>query len=272
MKIAVAGKGGSGKTLVAGSLAFLLTRAGYTTLTIDADSAPNLGFLLGLSAREAGAIVPVSKNEGLIAAKTGTAFPGVYSLNFTVDDVVSKYAVPTPAGPHLLVMGTVTSMGAGCTCPANSMIRALLRHLFVERDEMVVLDMEAGVEHIGRGTAENVDMMLVVSDAHRQSLAIAERILRMAKDAGIPRLALVGNRIMDAGQEQVIRDFAHTRDLAVVGMIPFDATVTRAGIAGDSIETLQNSAAVCAISGILDRIFQDLQTRPLIRDAPGGHA
>ena len=119
MKIAVAGKGGSGKTLVAGSLAFLLTRAGYTTLTIDADSAPNLGFLLGLSAREAGAIVPVSKNEGLIAAKTGTAFPGVYSLNFTVDDVVSKYAVPTPAGPHLLVMGTVTSMGAGLHLPGK---------------------------------------------------------------------------------------------------------------------------------------------------------
>jgi CO dehydrogenase maturation factor len=272
MKIAVAGKGGSGKTLVAGSIAFLLARAGYTTLAIDADSAPNLGFLLGLSAREAGAIVPVSKNEGLIAAKTGTAYPGVYALNFTVDDVVSKYAVPTPAGAHLLVMGTVTSMGAGCTCPANSIVRVLLRHLLVERDEMVVLDMEAGVEHIGRGTAESVDMMLVASDAHRQSLAIAERILRMAQDAGIPRAALVGNRIMDAGQEQVIKDFAQARDLAVAGMIPFDAAVTRAGIAGDSIETLQNSAAVRAIGGILDRIFQDLKERPLVRDDTGKYS
>ena len=204
MKIAVAGKGGAGKTLVAGGLAFLLARTGYTTLAIDADSAPNLGFLLGLSSRDEGAIVPVSKNEALIAAKTGTAYPGVYSLNFTVDDVVSKYAVPTPAGVYLLVMGTVASMGAGCTCPANSVIRALLRHLIVDRDEAVVLDMEAGVEHLGRGTAEGVDMMLVISDAHRQSLAIAGRIARMSQDAGIPRIALIGNRIADAGQEQVL--------------------------------------------------------------------
>ncbi len=269
MKIAVAGKGGAGKTLVAGSIAFLLTRAGYTTLAIDADSAPNLGFLLGLSSRESGAILPVSKNSELIAAKTGTAYPGVYSLNFTVDDMVTKYAVPTPAGASLLVMGTVTSMGSGCTCPANSIIRALLRHLFVERDEMVVLDMEAGVEHIGRGTAENVDIMLVVSDAHRQSLATAGTILQMAQDAGIPRTALVGNRVMDAGQEQVIRDFARAHDITVAGMIPFDTAVVRAGIAGDSIETLQNSVSVSAIRGILDWICHDMKKSPLGRDDTG---
>ena len=96
MKIAVAGKGGSGKTLVAGTLAFLLARAGYTTLAIDADSAPNLGFLLGLTSREADAIIPVAKNEELIAAKTSTGYPGVYSLNFSVEDVILKYAGPTP--------------------------------------------------------------------------------------------------------------------------------------------------------------------------------
>jgi CO dehydrogenase maturation factor len=257
MKIAVAGKGGSGKTLVAGGMAFLLARAGHTTLAIDADSAPNLGFLLGLSASEADALVPVSKNAELIAAKTGTAYPGVYALNFSVGDVVAKYAVPTPAGPHLLIMGTVTSMGAGCTCPANSIVRTLLRHLLVEREEVMILDMEAGVEHIGRGTAESVDVMLVTSDAHRQSLAIAGRIATMAQDAGIPRVELVGNRIQDPGQEAVILDFARTRDLAVGGMIPFDAVVTRAGVAGDSVSALQGSAALEAIRGILHRICQN---------------
>lgn len=261
MKIAVAGKGGTGKTLVAGGLAYLLARAGYTTLAIDADSAPNLGFLLGLSSRDEGAIVPVSKNEALIAAKTGTAYPGVYSLNFTVDDVVLKYAVPTPAGVHLLVMGTVASMGAGCTCPANSVIRALLRHLIVDRDEAVVLDMEAGVEHLGRGTAEGVDMMLVISDANRQSLAIAGRIARLAQDAGIPHIALIGNRIVDAGQEQVLRGFAKDRELVVTGMIPFDPAVVRAGIDGNSIATLEGSAALCAIGGILSRIDQEIKER-----------
>lgn len=257
MKIAIAGKGGSGKSLLAGGLAFLLARSGHTVLAIDADPAPSLGALLGLSPREADAIVPVSKNAGLIAAKTGTAYPGVYALNFPVSDVVKKYAVATPAGPHLLVMGTVTSMGAGCTCPANSVVRALLRHLLVDRDEAVILDMEAGVEHIGRGTAENVDIMLVVSDAHRQSLAIAERIITMAQDAGIPRVALVGNRIQDAGQEVVVREFARARNFSITGIIPYDPAVARAGIAGDSVTVLDGSAALEAIGRILTAIGKD---------------
>jgi CO dehydrogenase maturation factor len=254
MKIAVAGKGGAGKTLVAGGLAFLLARAGYTTIAIDADSAPNLGFMLGLTARDAGAIVPVSKNETLIAAKTGTGYPGVYTLNFTVDDVIQKFAVQTPAGVHLLVMGTVVSMGAGCTCPANSVIRALLRHLIVDRDEVIIMDMEAGVEHLGRGTAENVDMMLVVSDANRQSLSLAGTIAQMARDSGIPRIALVGNRIVDAGQEYVIREFAGSNDLEVMGMIPFDPSVVRAGIAGNPITLLEGSVAIRTLGEILSRI------------------
>lgn len=135
--------------------------------------------------------------------------------------------------------------------PANSVIRALLRHLLVERDEMVVLDMEAGVEHLGRGTAENVDIMLVASDANRQSLAIAETILRMAQDAGIPRTALIGNKIANPGQEQIIQDFARTREIAIAGMIPSDDTVTKAGITGDSVISLQNSPAFAAIREIL---------------------
>ncbi|HNX17872.1 MAG TPA: ArsA-related P-loop ATPase [Methanoregula sp.] len=256
MKIAVAGKGGVGKTLVAGGIAFLLARAGYTTIAIDADSAPNLGFLLGLTPQAAGAIVPVSKNEELIAAKTGSGYPGVYTLNFTVDDVVRKYAVPTPSGVNLLVMGTVVSMGAGCTCPANSVIRALLRHLIIYRNEVVVLDMEAGLEHLGRGTAENVDIMLVVSDANLQSLSVAKKIARMAQDAGIPRVAVVGNRVMDAGQEQVIRKFAHENNLWIIGMLPFDPAVTRAGIVGDPIMSLEGSEALRNLNEIISRIGQ----------------
>jgi CO dehydrogenase maturation factor len=265
MKIAVAGKGGAGKTLVAAGLAFLLARTGYTTIAIDADSAPNLGFLLGLSSSDAEAIVPVSKNEALITAKTGTGYPGVYTLNFNVGDVVSKYAVPTPAGVHLLVMGTVISMGAGCTCPANSVVRALLHHLIIDRDEVMVLDMEAGVEHIGRGTAESVDIMLVVSDANRQSLMIAGTIARMAQDAGISRVALVGNRIVDAEQERVIVDFARAHDLVVTGMIPFDPAVACAGIAGDPISVLEGSAAISAIGNILSRIDPETPKRPQAR-------
>ena len=257
MKIAVAGKGGTGKTFLAGSLAFLLARAGHTTLAIDADSAPNLGSFLGLSSGESETITPISKNDELIAAKTRTGFPGVYALNFTVDDVVRKHAVLTPSGVNLLVMGTVLSAGAGCTCPASSVVRALLRHLLVDRDEMIVLDMEAGLEHLGRGTAENVDIMLVVSDANHQSLAIAGTIIRLAREAGIPRTALVGNRIMNDAQREAIQEFARSHDIPVFGLVPFDDAVTRAGMAGDPVSALADSDAVHEVREILHRIQEN---------------
>jgi len=254
MKIAVAGKGGTGKTLVAGGLATLLARAGYTTLAIDADSAPNLGFVLGIPPEDAKKILPVSSNEDLIAAKTGTGYPGVYTLNFSVEGIVEKYALPTPAGPHLLVMGTVTSLGSGCTCPANSVLRALLRHLITERDEAIILDMEAGVEHLGRGTAESVDMMLVVTDANRQSLGIAGTIARMATEAGIPRVSLVGNRIAAPDQEEAIRNFSEANHLDLLGMIPFDPVICQGGINGVPIHQLDNPAALDVLGAILKEI------------------
>ena len=184
MKIAIAGKGGVGKTVLAGCIAWSLARDGFTTLAIDADSSPNLALSLGLSQEEAARIIPISENEELIKKKTGTGFSGVYNLNFSVDDIVRDYSMPTPAGVHLLVMGAVKSMGEGCACPGNTLIRALLRHLVVERDEAVVLDMEAGLEHIGRGTAEAVDWMLVVSDANKKSLITAATIARIAQRGG----------------------------------------------------------------------------------------
>lgn len=182
MKIAVSGKGGTGKTFVAGTLAARFSREGRPVIAIDADPSPNLALTLGLSLEEAGKITPIAENEQLIRLKTGTEYSGVFRLTFTVEDIIAKHAVPTPSGAHLMIMGTVRSMGSGCTCPAHSVVKALLRHLMVERDEVVILDMDAGTEHLGRGTAEHVDMMLVVSDANRKSLEVAKTICRMAKD------------------------------------------------------------------------------------------
>ncbi|MDD1703090.1 MAG: cobyrinic acid a,c-diamide synthase [Methanoregula sp.] len=265
MKIAVAGKGGTGKTFIAGTLAWQLSRDGYTTLAIDADSAPNLGISLGLGENEAGSIVPVSKNEDLIRAKTGTGYPGVYNLNFSVDEVVKKFSAPTPAGVSLLVMGTVTSMGAGCTCPANSVVRALLRHLIIERDEAVILDMEAGVEHLGRGTAEGVNVMLVISDANKKSLAIAGTIARMAQEAGIPRVMLVGNRGKDPHEENAIRRFAEEHTIPLLGFVPFDPAVAQAGISGTPVMDLTDTPAVLAVRDLVRQLENDFgkqQTQP----------
>ena len=251
MKIAVTGKGGVGKTFIAGSLAGRFARQGRPVIAIDADPSPNLGISLGLSPEDAGTIVPLAENEELIRLKTGTAYAGVFRLTFTVDDLIDRFAVPTPAGPNLMVMGTVRSMGSGCTCPAHSVMKALLRHLIVERDEVVILDMEAGIEHLGRGTAERVDAMLVVTDANRKSLEVARAIVRMAADSAIPRVCLVGNRVTGQEQEQIIRAFGGTHGIPVLALVPFDQHVLDNGISGAPLIE-ENSPALQKIAHIAD--------------------
>jgi CO dehydrogenase maturation factor len=131
-----------------------------------------------------------------------------------------------------MVMGTISSMGSGCTCQANTLVRALLRHLVVDRDEVVIIDLEAGVEHLGRGTAENVDIMLVVTDANARSLRTAHRISTLSREAGINRVLLVGNMIEDQEQCEVISQYARSHGLRVVSCIPFSRQVKENGIRG----------------------------------------
>jgi CO dehydrogenase maturation factor len=242
MKIAVTGKGGVGKTFIAGSLAALFARQGHPVIAIDADPSPNLALTLGLSLEEAGKIIPIAENAELIRLKTGTEYSGVFRLTFTVEDIIDRFAVPTPSGPNLMVMGTVRSMGSGCTCPAHSVVKALLRHLIVERDEIVILDMDAGIEHLGRGTAEHVDMMLIVTDANRKSLEVARTISRMATEAAIPQVGIIGNRVSGSLQEQVIRESAELNGIPVLALVPFDQEVADSGITGALLNEKQSAA------------------------------
>jgi CO dehydrogenase maturation factor len=200
MKIAVSGKGGVGKTLLAGGLARGFAERNYKTIAIDADSSPNLALTLGLTAEEARKIQPISDNKDLVETKTNSGYNGIYNLNFRVDDIVRDYSVPTPLGVNLIVMGTVHSMGAGCMCAPTAVVRALLRYLVVETGEAVVMDLEAGVEHIGRGTARQVDVLLIVVDSNFKSLEIANHIYDLASEAGMKQLYIVGNRVMSDEQ------------------------------------------------------------------------
>ena len=152
-------------------------------------------------------------------------------------------------------MGTVRSMGSGCTCPANAVVRALLRHLVVERNEAVVLDMEAGVEHIGRGTAQHVDTMLIVVDANMKSLETAEHIHELGTKAGMKRILLVGNKIENATQKETIKSFAEKNGLKILAFVPFDQKIAEADMQGETPLKLKESEAVSAIVKICDKLI-----------------
>ncbi|HVP41144.1 MAG TPA: AAA family ATPase [Candidatus Krumholzibacteriaceae bacterium] len=257
MKVAVAGKGGVGKTLVAGALAYFLTEKGFKVLAIDADSSPNLALTLGISADQALKIVPISENQELIRAKTETPYPGVYRLSFTVDDVVRDFAVKSPFNINLLVMGTIRAAGEGCTCTANALVRSLLRHLIVERNEAVVMDMEAGVEHMGRGTAKHVDTMLIITDSSLKSMETAKKVHTLATQAGIKRIFLVGNKIAEKDEENAIKQFASGNNLVLLDLIPYDEQILKADRKGETpLNYAKSSAGLRVIGRICERLMQ----------------
>ncbi len=256
MKVAVSGKGGVGKTLIAAGLARGFADRGLKTIAIDADSSPNLALTLGLSAEESRKILPISENKELVDSKTSTGYSGVYKLSFTVDDIVREYSTATPFGVNLIVMGTVKAMESGCMCAPNAVIRALLRHLIVDRNEAVVLDFEAGVEHIGRGTARQVDALLIVADSNLKSLEIAKHIHDLAANAGMQNLYLVGNRIMNETQEEAVTRFAEKNGLSILTFIPFDAKVIEADTLGETPLKNEEISAVRAIDNICDVLLK----------------
>jgi len=256
MKIAVSGKGGVGKTLIAGVLAEFFAHKGFTVLAIDADPSPNLALTLGVSAEEASKIVPISENTPLIESKTQTGVPGVYNLSFTVEDIIEQFSVKTPFNVSLLVMGTVRDAGGGCMCPANTVIRTLLHHLMVQRKEVIVTDMEAGVEHMGRGTAEHVDTMLTVTDSSLKSMETAKKLYVLAKDLGIKKAFIVGNKVANSEEGKLIEKFASKNGMPLLGLIPYDEQVLKADVIGETpLKYAEVSKGVAAIRKIGEKLL-----------------
>lgn len=257
MKIAVSGKGGVGKTLVAGVLAEYLAGKGFTVLAIDADATPNLALTLGIPNDEAVKIVPISENTPLIESKTQTGMPGVYNLSFSVEDIVEKFSVKTPYNVNLLVMGTVKSAGAGCMCPANTVIRALLHHLLVKRREAVITDMEAGVEHMGRGTAEHVETMLIVTDSSLKALETAKKLYGLAKQIGIKEAFMVGNKVTTKSERELIEQFAKQNEIPLLGLIPHDEKILEADRHGESpLKHASQSIGITAVHRLGEKLLE----------------
>jgi len=228
MKIAISGKGGVGKTLLASLLAKEFAESGYSVIAIDADPDANLASMLGFP--DADRVIPISEMKGLIEERTETK-PGkaglYFKLNPKVDDIPEKYSIRHD-GISLLVMGSVKNGGTGCYCPENAMLAALLAHLLIARDEVVILDMAAGIEHLGRGTAKAVDKLIVVVEPGRGSIETAYRIEKLASDIGLKNIVLVGNKI----HSQSERVFMTTKlkGFDFLGFIPYDQTMVQAEI------------------------------------------
>ena len=235
MKIAVSGKGGVGKTTVSAILARMFVEKGLKVLAIDADPNVNLSLSLGMSVEEAEKIQPIAENADLVVEKTGVlpdTYGGVFRLSFRVDDIVDRFSVTTPSGVHLLVMGAVRSAGQGCMCPANSLVRTLLRHLFTKRDEVIVVDLVAGIEHLGRGTAAHVDKMLIVSEPSLKSLETARRVFTLSKEAGIEDIWALGNKIIEDVNGVRVRQFFARYKIPLLGLIPYDEAIRQADAIG----------------------------------------
>lgn len=233
-KIAISGKGGVGKTTLAGMLALQYAAEGVPVLAIDADPDANLASALGVPPELAERIVPIAEMEDLIEERTG-ARPGssgaYFRLNPRVDDLPERFALQF-GGVRLMVMGTVDRGGSGCVCPENVLLKTLITHLLLRPDETLILDMEAGVEHLGRGTAGNVDAMIVVVEPGQRSVQTAHHVARLAEDLGIRRCLVVGNKVRDERDRQFIQE--RVAPLPVLGFISYNAAVAEADLAGRS--------------------------------------
>ena len=243
LKIAVAGKGGVGKTTIAGTLARLLATEGHNVIAVDADPAMNLKFALGIKENP----VPISELKDVIFERTNAySGSGIYKLNPKVDDIITRYGAKGPDGVTLLVMGTIEKGGSGCTCPENAFLRSLLRHtLFLE--STVLMDMEAGIEHLGRGTAKGVDLLLAVVEPGMRSVETVGRIKKLAADIGIKNIAAVINKVTDAEMVKKIETKLDAMGISLLELIPYDPALIKADmenkapldVGGDAVEHIK---------------------------------
>lgn len=195
MKLAISGKGGAGKTTLTALLCLSFASEGKKVLAIDADPTANLAGTLNFPDPEK--IIPVIAMSNLIEERTG-AKPGtsgsVFKLNPKVDDIPEKYSY-AHNGIKFMVLGAIRNAGAGCACPENTFLKSLLQHLVLERDEVVIVDMEAGIEHLGRGTLAGIDALVIVVEPGRKSLDVANRVFALAKQLGLKKICFVANKV-----------------------------------------------------------------------------
>ncbi len=231
LKIAIGGKGGVGKTTITALLARCLAADEKNkVIAIDADPVANLAAGLGIPEDEP--ITPISELTELIAERTGATpgtMGGFFTLNPKVDDIPDRFS-QVRDGVKLLVMGTVQSGGSGCICPESTILKALMNHLVLVREDIVLMDMEAGVEHLGRATSASVDALLVIVNPGARSRAAATKIRKLGQDIGIKNILILGNRVKGPEDERLIRE--SLSGFEVIGFLPEQEEIVAADRAG----------------------------------------
>ena len=241
MKIAITGKGGVGKTTFTAILARLYADEGKNVLAVDADPDANLGLALGFSEDQLKDIVPISQLKKLIAERTGSSeenFGKFFKINPRVDDVPEKYAKEVN-GVKLLTLGTVETGGSGCVCPEHVLLKRLVSHLVVHNKDVVIMDMEAGIEHLGRGTTGSVDRFIVVIEPGARSIQTYEKVKELALDLGIKKVSVVANKVRNKEDEDFIKD--RIKD-DLLGFIHYNQEIINADRQGQSPYDLSEEA------------------------------
>ncbi len=232
MKLAVSGKGGVGKTTFASLLIRTLSDQGRKVLAIDADPDANLAAGVGIAGADR--IVPIAEMKQLVFERTGAqpgSIGGYFKLNPQVDDLPDALSAKL-GNIKLMRLGGVKKGGSGCICPESALLRALVMHIVLRRDEVVVMDMEAGIEHLGRATAKAVDRLIVVVEPGRRSIDTAEHIRRLASEIALQRIAVVGNKVRSSADEEFLR--SHLTDFEFLGFLPQDDRLIEADLKGIS--------------------------------------
>jgi CO dehydrogenase maturation factor len=245
MKIAITGKGGVGKTTLTALLAQSYADMGRQVLAVDADPSPCLAGALGFPQELREELKPIAEMDALIEERTGAkpgTVGGFFTLNPRVDDIPERFSV-LHRGVRLLEMGSVEVGGSGCICPEAAMLKTLFTHLLFREDDILLLDMYAGVEHLGRATVDFVDAMLVVVEPTRRSLGTAKQIKKLANDIGLMRLYMVGNKVRNEEEARFLE--SESKDIPLIGYLPADLKVQEADRLGvpvyDYVESLKLS-------------------------------
>jgi CO dehydrogenase maturation factor len=240
MKLAISGKGGVGKTTFSALLIRTLSDMGKKVLAIDADPDANLAAALGIT--DSHTITPIAEMKEMIFERTGAqpgSMGGFFRLNPKVDDLPDSLSVKLD-NIKLMRLGSVKKGGGGCLCPESTLLKALVMHIVLARDEVVVMDMEAGIEHLGRATAKAVDKLIVVVEPGRRSIDTAEHIRRLASEIKLDQIAVVGNKIRSPKDEEFIR--THLSDFDILGFLPYGDALIEADLNGVSPYDVDSAA------------------------------